>query len=247
MTAVLGAAGSVALAALLAVTSAVSTGPALPAAAVAVVVLALAAGWGVLLDLPDPRGTGVVIAVTGLAAAVASVVSQGRTRPLAAFAAVLALGVLLAFGHELVRRGGRAALVESVTGTFSGQVLAVLAAGWALLPGTRVGLDGVLVAAAAVAAARLSTAVPGPARVTGWVGVAAGAVAALVVGYVVMPQLLGAAAAIGLGIAGVTAGLDRLLAAQDAAQDPAALVASAAAPVAAAGTVAYAVARLLVP
>jgi hypothetical protein len=61
---------------------------------------------------------------------------------------------------------------------------------------------------------------------------------------VAVPDQLGAGLLIGAAVAGVVAGLDRLLSAAQESRGSAALVASAAAPVAAAGVVAYAVARL---
>jgi hypothetical protein len=243
VTAVLGALGSVVLAVLLAV--AAFAGAPVLAAAVGVVVLALAAGWGTLLDLPDPRGTGVVVGASGLVAAAAAVDALDRPRPLAVFAALLALSVLAAFAHELLRRGGRVDLVESVTGTLCGQVLAVLGAGWVLVPSTGLGERGVLVAAAAVAGARLASALPWPVRITGWVGFVTGTAAAALAARVLVPEYLAGGAVTGLAVAAVVAGLDRLLAAQPAAGSTAGLVAAAAAPVAAVGTVAYAVARFL--
>ncbi len=243
MTAVLGALGSAALAALVAV--AAYSGPMVVGAAVAVAVLALAAGWADLLDLPDARGTGAVLGLTGLLAAAAGVYSVDRPRPLTAFAALLAFSVLAAFAHELLRRGGRADLVESVTGTLSGQVVAVLGAGWVLVPTTRLGVQGVLVAAAAVVAARAATALPWP-RVAGWLALPAGAGAASLAAALYTPGFVAAGAVTGLAVAAVVAGLDRLLAVQPA-PSVAGLAAAAAAPVTAVGTVAYAVARLLVP
>jgi hypothetical protein len=61
---------------------------------------------------------------------------------------------------------------------------------------------------------------------------------------VVSPVHLGPGALIGVAVAAVVAGLDRLLAHAQATRGTAALLASSAAPVAAAGVVAYAVARL---
>ena len=98
-------------------------------AAVGLLVVGTAAGWATLLDLPHPRGTGVVVALAGLAAAGAAVADRTRDAPLAAFGIVLALAVLVAFVHELLRRDGRADLVESLTGTFSGEVVVVLGSG----------------------------------------------------------------------------------------------------------------------
>jgi len=158
VTALPAALATVALAALIAVAG-YTLVPLLLAAAVAMAVLLLARGWARVLDLPAPRGTAAVVVVTGWAAAALAVRAAGMTRPLAPFAALLALGVLLAFGHELVRRE-RHDLVESVTGTLSGQALALLGGGWVLLPTTPLSLTAltaaVVAAVAAVATGRIT-------------------------------------------------------------------------------------------
>src|SRR6185312_16435321 len=132
----------------------------------------------------------------------------------------------------------------SLTGTFAGEVVVVLGAAWVLVPHTTVGAAGVLVGAVAVAAARLTTALPWPGSVTAWLGVAVGTVAAIIAAQLSTRVQLGPAALIGVAVASVVAGLDRLLALPAVGRGTGALVASSAAPVAAAGVVAYAVARL---
>ncbi|HYY10317.1 MAG TPA: hypothetical protein VE781_05225 [Kineosporiaceae bacterium] len=244
MNAVLGAMASVALAALVALSA--YSGAAVLAAAVALVVLGTAVGWPTLLDLPGPRGSAVVVALTGFAGVALALAVQHQARPLAWFAAMIAIGVLLAFAREIVRPAPRDGLVESLTGTLAGQVVAVLAAGWLLVPRTGLGAAGVLVAAAAVGAARLSTALPWTGLVTGWVGLAVGMGAAALAARLAVPGQVGAGLLIGVAVAGVVAGLDRLLSVVQESRGSAALVAGAAAPVAAAGVVAYAVARLFV-
>jgi hypothetical protein len=242
VNAVLGALASVALAALVALSA--YSGLAVLAAAVALVVLAVALGWPWLFDLPGPRGSGLVVAVVGWAGIVLALAVHDRARPLAWFAGLLALAVLMAFGREIVRPAPRDGLVESLTGTFAGEVVVVLAGGWLLVPGTALGAAGVLVGAAAVGAARLATALPWPGAVTGWVGVAAGTAAAGGAALFAVPARVGAGLLIGTAVAGVVAGLDRLLSEAQESRGSAALVAAAAAPQAAAGVVAYAVARL---
>lgn len=245
MTAVLAAAASLVLAALMALAG--YAGSSVLLAAAALVVLVVAIGWPVLLQLPDPRGTSLVIVLTGWAAVAVSWWSAGGARPLAIFAIVVALAVLAAFAHELTRRDGRPQLVESVTGTLSGQVTAVLAAGWVLLPGAAPGVAGVVVAAAAVGAARVVTALPLPGQVSGWaslvLGAGAGSAAALVLGRDGLQACVVAAVA----AAAVVAGLDRLLATQavEAKRSSVGLLAIAAAPVSSVGMVAYTVIRLL--
>lgn len=242
MTAVLGALASVALAGLVAVSA--FSGPTVLAAAVALVVLVTALGWAALFDLPGRLGSGTVVALAGWAGVLLALVVQQRVRPLAAFTGLLAAAVLAAFVHELLRRAPREALVESLTGTFAGEVVVVLGAAWVLVPHTTVGVAGVLVGAVAVAAARLATALPWSGSVTAWIGVAVGTAAATITAQLSTQVQLGPGALIGLSVAGVVAGLDRLLALPAVGRGSAALVASSAAPVAAAGVVAYAVARL---
>lgn len=244
MTAVIAAGTSVLAAALIAL-AAYANGAVL-AAAVALSVIALASGWAALVDLPHPRGSAVLVGGTGLAALGVAVAVRDTVSPLGAFAGVIAGAVLAAFGHELVRRDGRVDVVESVTGSLSGQVIAVLGAGWVLLPSTPAGVEGVLVAAAGVAGARIAAELPWRVRVTAWVGfafgVAGSTVAALVVGVIE----LGTAATIGITVAAAVAALDRLLGADLAGQRQPGLMAAGAAPVCVAGTVAYAAVRLLV-
>lgn len=243
MTAVLAALTSIALAALIAVAG--YAGPALLAAAAAVAVLAVALGWGTLLDLPAPRGSGIVVALTGWAGIGTAAIASSQAGPLAAFSSLLAFSVLVSFVHELARRDGRVDLVESVTGTVSGQVVAVLSAGWTLVPMTVLDVQGIVVGAVALAAARLATAVPLPARFVGWVSFAAGAAVGSAVAWFLVPGRVGAAAACAAAVAAVAAALDRLLSAQPSARSGLAMVAAAAAPVTAVGTVTYAMARLL--
>jgi hypothetical protein len=242
VTAVLGALVSVALAGLVAVSA--YAGVTVLAAAIALVILVTALGWAALFDLPGRWGSGVVVAVAGWAGVVLALAVQQRVRPLAAFAGLLAVAVLGAFVHELLRRAPREALVESLTGTFAGEVVVVLGAAWVLVPRTGVGGAGVLAGAVAVGAARLATALPWPGSVTGWIGVGAGTVGAMIAANLAAPVHLGPGALIGVAVGAVVAGLDRLLSLPAVGRGAAALVASSAAPVAAAGVVAYAVARL---
>ena len=99
------------------------------AAAAGLCVLGLAIGWGDLLRLPHKPGTAVLVGALGVAGlVVGTLASQTDTalpRPLAVFVAVIAVAVLTSFAHELLRRDGRPDVVESVTGSLTGQVIAV--------------------------------------------------------------------------------------------------------------------------
>jgi len=209
------------------------------AAAVLVGVAALAFGWGRLLALAQPVGSGVVVAGSGVAGVVAAVVSPGRQTPLKPFTVILALSVLAAFGHELLRRDGRPRLVYSLTGTFAGQVVAVLGAGWLLLAGGRTGVDGVVVAGVAVIAARVMTAVPLPLRITGWLALVAGASFSAVAAGLLPRVTLWPGAAIGAVVGVAVAAIDRLLTQRPQAGRRAAMLAAASAPVLVAGLAAY--------
>lgn len=91
--------------------------------------LAVAVGWPVLLRLPSPLGSSVVVALGGAGGVIAVSLTSGEP-VLRALPAVVALAVLLAFVHELSRTDGRARLVESVSGAVSGVLVASAAAGW---------------------------------------------------------------------------------------------------------------------
>lgn len=209
-------------------------------------VLVLAVGWALVLDLPDQVGSAVLIALTGCGAVGLALRPPDPARPLAGFSTLLAFSVIAAFVHELVRRDGRHELVESVTGTLSGQVLAMLGAGWLLLGDAPIGAATLLVAAVAVASARAATALPWPIAVTGWVAFGAGLAGAALAALTQNGHIdLVPAAAMGLAVAAVVAALDRLLDAQPAARQGLGLLAASIAPVLVAGTVAYATVRLL--
>jgi hypothetical protein len=235
---------SVALAALIVVAGCAATPPLL-AAAVGLVVLVLAIGWAGLLGLPARLGSATMIVLTGWSAAALAVRATEMARPLAPFAALMAVSVLLAFGRELTRRDGRRDLVESVTGTLSGQALALLGGGWILVPTTRLALTALVVAVVAATASRLVAFMPLPPHVLGWAALVGGVVAGTAVGAVldlarVLSLLLLAAA-----VAAVAAGLDRLVLTVARGRGVPAALSVGAVPLLAVGTMTYTVARLL--
>ncbi len=235
------------MAALLAVAG-VAGGWAVTAAA-AFCVLALAVGWGDLLRLPHRSGTAVLVGGLGAGSLVAGtlVLEPGSDvdSPLALFAVVVAAAVLTSFGHELFRQDGRPDVLESVTGTLSGQIVAVLASGWVLLINTPDGSGAVVVAAAAIAVARLGSALPIPVSpaLAPWIGVGFGTVAAVVASALVGGVDPVPAVAVGVAVSGVGVAIDRLFPLGET-RFELSVLARAAAPVAAAGTVAYAVLRI---
>lgn len=111
--------------------------------------LVLAWGWPLMLGLPRPTGSGAVLAIGGLGFAAVGLFAQGDGTQ--GFSIVLAISLVLAFLHELIRTDGRPHLVLSIAGTALG--LAVLTSGAFLVAATRhpSGADAVTVAVGAAA------------------------------------------------------------------------------------------------
>ncbi|GHB68333.1 hypothetical protein [Flexivirga endophytica] len=84
--------------------------------------LALAWGWPLLLGLPRPTGTSLVLAAACLGMA-GVVVFSGDDDGMQALSVVLAGGLVLAFLHQLVRTDGREDLTVSLAGCSFGLVL----------------------------------------------------------------------------------------------------------------------------
>ncbi|PPK92060.1 hypothetical protein CLV92_11723 [Kineococcus xinjiangensis] len=252
---------TVALAALLVLSA--HAGVVALAAAVALLGVLLASGWAALLALPTPRGSAGVIAAAALAAAAVVAVeaaTAGTAGPgglLARLPVTMAIALLAAFGHQLLRRDGRPRLVESVTAVVTGQAFVIGAAAWVALPAAANGRPFLAGAAAAVAAATLACAVRLPLRIAGPLAVAVavlvgGGVLALVWALAagpddaVLPRAhLLAGALVGLLAGVVTATWRALVAPLPAVGSRRAVLAVAAAPVALCGPGAYVLARVL--
>ncbi|PFG44454.1 hypothetical protein ATJ88_3178 [Isoptericola jiangsuensis] len=152
------------LATLLAVASFV--GPLWTTGAAALLVLLLAWGWASLLRLPAEGATTLVVLVAGLGGLAVTWFTEGEP-VLRNLPAVIALSLVLAFVAQMLRRGGRPRLVESVSGTTAGIVVAVCAAGWVAAARTDAGEDLVTTSAVALAVASAVSALPVAA---GWTG-----------------------------------------------------------------------------
>jgi hypothetical protein len=181
--------------------------------AAAALALLVAVGWPALLDQPAPGGSGLVIGLTGVGAVGAVAATEGepalRNLPL-----VLAMGIVLAFVAEMLRRDGRPRLVESLLGTVSGLVVAVSAAGWIATDRTDAGAALVVTCAATLAVASAISALP----LAGWwssiVTVAVAALAGGGLGYL-LPDVesgtgLWAGVVSGMLVAGLRALFDQL-------------------------------------
>ncbi len=210
-------------------------------AVLVILVLGLAAGWPRLVGLPSRLGSAVVIAASGLLGLTVVLLAAS----LVPLLAVLAFAVVAAFVHEMARRDGRPRLVESVTGTVTGAVAAISAAGWVVVSG--VGPPAVLVTAtgAALTVAGLAALIPLGSRVTGPVAVAAGLGAGVASAALLSGLGYATGAAVGIGAGLLTASVRVLFEHYPASGRPSASAAIATLPACALGIPAYAVALLL--
>lgn len=117
--------------------------------ALATCVVVVAWGWAGALGLPTPRGTVGVILVGGLALLV-SVLARDEAPWLGWVPAALALSMIAAFTHQLLRVDGRPRVVESVSSVVL--ALALVATGVLLVPASRTEVGTALVLGSLAAA-----------------------------------------------------------------------------------------------
>lgn len=117
---------------------------------IVVLVLSLSIGWAPLLNLAAPKGSAFVIGVTGLGA-VAVLAGETNLASLDLLPLVLAMGVILTFINELLRKDERKDMMVSLSGTISGLVVTVASAGWLATATGDLGIELVTTAAAALA------------------------------------------------------------------------------------------------
>lgn len=219
--------------------------PALVGVCVALV-LVVAIGWPALVAAPSRRGTGVVVGLGGLGGLAAVTLTDGDPY-LRELPAVLAVAVLAAFVHELVRRDGRERLVESVAGTVAGVVLAATAGGWVAIGRTDEGATVILVGAVALAVGSVASAVRLGARLSGWLApitVATATAGGAVTGQLTSDPLPGALLGLAVGI--VVATTHRVLDRLPSLRGRWAALTAAVLPVVASGVLVYVVGRILV-
>lgn len=172
----------------------------LPLAGVsAALVLVLAIGWPRLAGLPFTPGAGAVVALGGIGS-VAAVTFTAAEPYLQHMALVFAGAVVLAFVNELLRRGGRLRLVESVSGTVAGTVLAVCVTGWVATARLAGGKELVVAGALALALGSAAVALRGRTWLVYLVTVAAATGGGTLVGAVLPAVQLLAGAVLGFGV-----------------------------------------------
>jgi hypothetical protein len=218
------------------------------AAAVALGAGVLTWGWAGLLGLPSPRGTAFVLGVGTVATVLTGALTTGdpflRWMP-----AALAVSMVAAFLHQLLRRDGRPRLVESVASVITALALVVSGACLVPLPRTVEGAAVMAVAGAALGVSALVDLLARVPRLRPWLlplALVAGTGAAVAVAALVGGMTLGAAALLGLLGAAVSAALRAVLGALPTMSGSRSQLACACASVLGCGVVVYVVGRLLV-
>ncbi|TWE07308.1 hypothetical protein [Rudaeicoccus suwonensis] len=150
----------------------------------AVAGLGLSWGWPVLIDAPRPAGSSIVLAI-GTVGMTGVLLLSGHHDGMRALSAVLAVALVLAFLHELVRTDGRASLVLSIAGTCLGLAFLASGATYAAAAFHHHGSEAVAVTAGAACLGLLVHGTLGRTHAAEWsvpVSLALGAVLGLVVG-----------------------------------------------------------------
>jgi hypothetical protein len=243
VTSTASAATGAVLAALL-VAAALLSSPLVATATVLLAVVALAVGWPALLALPSPRGTAAVVALAGAAGVITVLLTPGPAR-LRLLPPVLALAVLGAFLHQLLRRDLRPRVVDGLSGAISGLLLAALASGWLAALGADRGEAIVVTGAAAAAVGSLALLLPPRPGLRALAAVVAPAVVAGLVGALAHPMAVVPSGVLGLAVGLVIAVVQAVLALLPTVRERSAWASLAAAPVAACGLAVYAVGRVV--
>ncbi|QCB92496.1 hypothetical protein [Cellulomonas shaoxiangyii] len=175
----------------------------------AVLVVVLAAGWPALAGLPFVPGSVAVVALGGLGA-VAAVTFTPLQPYLQHMPLVFAAAVVLAFVNELLRRDGRVRLVESVSGTVTGTVLAVCVTGWVATARLEGGAALVVAGAVALALGSAAVALHGRRGLVYLVTVVAATAGGTLVGAVLPTVELLTGAVLGFGVGVLVAAMHAL-------------------------------------
>ncbi|WP_028045361.1 hypothetical protein [Cellulomonas sp. URHE0023] len=213
--------------------------------AAALLALAFALGWPALVGLPFRAGSTVVVAVGGIGAV--AVVHLTTVEPYLRFLPLAFAGaILLSFVNELVRRDGRERLVESVSGTVTGTLVAVASAGWVATGHTPGGKPLVVVGALALAVGSAVVAL----HLAAWVGAfvtSAAAAGAGALGGAILPDIdIAAGLVLGLAVGVLVTTLHALFDELPSLRRRWPSVAAVTLPVTVTGTLVYVVGRVLV-
>lgn len=137
-----------------------SLGTALPLVLVSLVLVCLlAGGWPRVSGQPFQSGTPIVLGATGLVALVTA--WRTTTEPVLRFVAVaIAMALAMSFLAEMLRKDGRLGLVNSISATITGAIIATGFAGWVAAVRSQTGAALVITAALALVFAAAVVALP---------------------------------------------------------------------------------------
>lgn len=222
--------------------------PRLVVASVVLGGLVLAWGWPVLLGLPSPRGTMTVLALATVLCSAAAGLT--RTAPFLRWVpAALAVSVIIAFAHQLLRRDGRPRLTESIAASASG--LAVISSGVALgpLPLVLGGAEALAAAMAAVGVGALADLCIVARRLRPWalpIAMVLGGASSVIVSQLAERPQAGHAVLLGVLVAAVSHAARRVIAVLPSMVAPRAQLAAGATSVLVCGVVVYAFVRSVI-
>lgn len=222
--------------------------PFLVALAVGLAGLVVAWGWAPLLGLPSPRGTSAVLAV-GVAACVGAAALTTDDPFLEWIPGALAVSLIGAFLHQLLRRDGRPRLTESVAGCGAGLAILSMGVAYIPLPRTLGGSETLAAAMAALALSALADLATVSKRLRPWalpIAMVLGGAAATVVGLLDGRPDPAPAALIGVLVAGIAHATRRIIAVLPTMASARSQLVSGASSVLMCGVVAYALGRILV-
>ncbi|UEL27623.1 permease [Pseudarthrobacter sp. L1SW] len=206
---------------------------------------AIGAGWPHFLRIPAKKTLAAVIAVPGAGAAVGAALAPAPGY-LDWTPAFIALGMIAVFVVQLVRGTGQAQRLESTLGCCAGVLLACLGSGW--IAGAR--FNGVremlLVAAISAAVALLAGLIRWPDSIVAPLGIVMAGLAGPLAGLVFSDIAVLPAAIFGVVVGAVLASFRRLVTLRGAPLNVQAALSIGLAPVAAVGSLAYFIDKLLI-
>jgi hypothetical protein len=206
---------------------------------------AIGVGWPHFLRIPAKKTLAAVIAVPGAGAAVGAGLAPAPGY-LDWTPAFIALGMIAVFVVQLIRGTGQAQRLESTLGCCAGVLLACLGSGW--IAGARfIGVrEMLLVAAISAAVALLAGLIRWPDSVVAPLGIVMAGLAGPLAGLVFSDIAVLPAAIFGVVVGAVLASFRRLVTLRGAPLNVQAALSIGLAPVAAVGSLAYFIDKLLI-
>jgi hypothetical protein len=219
-----------------------------PAALLAVAVLAalgIGIGWPHFLGIPAKKTLAAIIGLPGAGSAVAAtyVPAPGFLDWTPAF---IAAGVMCVFLMQLLRGTGQAQRLESILGSSTGVLLSCLGAGWIASSRFNGVREMLLVAGISAAFALLTGLIRWPDRIVAPLGVVLAGLAGPLAGLIFSNIDVIPAAVVGVAVGSVLVSLRRLVILRGEQLDFPAALGMGLAPVAAVGSLAYFIDKLLI-